>query len=136
MRGESSNEAPARGLQLITDYKIARGVIAWVACILLLVLSARGQIEQIHDAAVSMRANVTHTAVLKLARFLAEITSVPKVNVAAMALALDGAFSFFEAWALRRRFWWAPWLVLISTGSLLVVEIILLAHGIKLGRAV
>ena len=40
-----------------------------------------------------------------------------------------------EGWALHRRFRWAPWLVVVATGSLLpfeVVELVRRPHALRL----
>ena len=41
-----------------------------------------------------------------------------------VALLFDGALTLGEGWALRRGLAWAPWLVVVATGSLLPFEIV------------
>jgi len=52
------------------------------------------------------------------------------------ALLFDGVLTACEGWALHRRFWWAPWLVVVATGSPMpieIVEIVQRPHAVRLG---
>src|SRR5258708_27673653 len=40
-----------------------------------------------------------------------------------VALLADGVLTLFEGWALLHGHWWGPWLVVVSTGSLLPFEV-------------
>ena len=40
------------------------------------------------------------------------------------ALLLDGMLTACEGWALHRRFVWAPWLVVVATGSPMPFEVV------------
>jgi uncharacterized membrane protein (DUF2068 family) len=51
-----------------------------------------------------------------------------------LALLLDGLLTLLEGWALYRGFPWAPWLVVIATGSLLPFEVAALARRLRVGR--
>ena len=44
----------------------------------------------------------------------------------ALALAVDGLSSLIEGWAVWRRRPWAPWLIVVATGSLIPIEVALL----------
>jgi len=52
-----------------------------------------------------------------------------------IALAFDGILSVIEGWALLRGRWWAPWLVVLATGSLLPFEFIAFARRLNPVRA-
>ena len=125
-----------RGLRLIVFYKVVKAVSAWSACVLLLVLMWTGKMEQMHVAAEVLRDHMTNAVSLALARLAVAALTVPRLHLAILALSIDGTFTFFEAWALRRGFWWALWLVLIGTATFLPFEIVLLAKGIKIGRLI
>lgn len=125
-----------RGLRLIVIYKVVKAAFAWSACGLLLVLMGTGKMNQMHEAAMVLRDNMTHAISLALAKLVVTALTVPRFHLAILALFLDGTSSLVEAWALRRGFWWAPWLVLIGTAALLPFEVVLLARGIKIGRLI
>lgn len=124
------------GLRVILIYKIVRVATAWSACVLLLVLLKNGKMDQMHASAEVLRDHMTNAVSLGLAKLAVAALTVPGLHRAILALFIDGAFTFFEAWALQRRYWWGPWLILIGTAAFLPFEIALLARGIKIGRLV
>jgi uncharacterized membrane protein (DUF2068 family) len=124
------------GLRLIVFYKMVKAISAWCACGVLLVLLGTGKMHQMHEAAMVLRDQMTNGISLGLTKLLVAALTVPRFHLAILALSIDGTFSFVEAWSLRRRFWWAPWLVLIGTATLLPFEITLLARGIRIGRVI
>ena len=126
--------APTPGLRLVVGYKIVRAILTSVAALVLLGLAATGKTRELHEAAVVMRDHVTHAWTVALARALVNALSARHVFLAALALFLDGALALVEGWTLHRRLWWGPWLVLVTTGSLLPFEIVLLVRRFKLGR--
>lgn len=125
-----------RGMRLIVIYKVVKAASAWIACGVLLVLIRAGKMDQMHEAAVVLRDNMTHALSLALAKLLVTVLTVPHFHLAILALSIDGSFSCFEAWALYRGFRWAFWLVLIGTAVFLPFEVVLLARGIKIGRLI
>lgn len=52
----------------------------------------------------------------------------------AALLAFDGGLAFLEGWALHRRWWWAPWLVVILTVAFVPAEIVALTRHASDGR--
>lgn len=126
--------APAAGLRLLVGYKIVRAILTCLAALVLLGLAATGKTRELHEAAVVMRDHVTHAWTVALARALVNALSARHLFLAALALFLDGALALVEGWTLHRRLWWGPWLVLVTTGSLLPFEIVLLVRRFKLGR--
>jgi uncharacterized membrane protein (DUF2068 family) len=100
------------------------------------VLVAAGKTHGMHVATVLLLDHVSHSMSLALARFLVAELTPRHVQVAELALAIDGTFGLLEGWALHHRFRWAPWLVLVTTGALLPFEVVFLARGIKTGRLI
>lgn len=125
-----------RGLRIIVIYKIVRAVASWIGGAILLVLVATGRTAQMHDAAVVLRDHMTHAISLAVARFLVDALTARHIMVAAVALAIDGGFAYLEGWALHRRFWWGPWLILIATAALLPFEVVLLIRRFRFGRVI
>ena len=50
----------------------------------------------------------------------------PHLRVLAVALAVDGLSSLVEGWAVWRRRPWAPWLIVVTTGGLVPLEVALI----------
>jgi uncharacterized membrane protein (DUF2068 family) len=48
------------------------------------------------------------------------------LRVLTLALAFDGLSSLVEGWAVWRRRPWAPWLIVVATGSLVPIEVALI----------
>ncbi len=57
-----------------------------------------------------------------------------RLHLAAVALVLDAALTIVEGWALRRRHWWGPWLVVFASGGLLPFEVVQLVRHPHVGR--
>jgi len=62
------------------------------------------------------------------------LTATKDGQLTILALLLDGVLTLGEGWALYRRFTWAPWLVVIATGSLLPFEVFELGRRPRAGR--
>lgn len=132
----SRSRSDALGLQLIIAYKTAKGAGELALAVALAILAARGLAETLQDFAISMRLHVTREWSVKLAEILL-VESTPKhLEVAAVALGLDGVLTFAEGWGLHLRKPWAPWLVVLASGLLLPFEVASLRRGIKPGRAI
>ena len=73
---------------------------------------------------------------LRLTDLLARAATARNVALATGALVLDGALTLCEGWVLYRGLTWGPWLVVITTGSLLPFEVVELARRPRAGRFV
>jgi uncharacterized membrane protein (DUF2068 family) len=116
-----------RGLTLIIAYKLVKGGL-WLA--LDPVLIGLGRIG-LADRLVGFAEHLGHHAgawSLELAHLVVRAGSLGGWWTIVIALAGDGTLSVVEGWALLRGRWWAPWLVVLSTGSLLPFELAALAR--------
>ena len=84
----------------------------------------------------ALRAHMTAAWSLRLTDLLARAASARNVALTAGALVLDAALTLCEGWVLYRGLTWGPWLVVITTGSLLPFEVVELARRPRAGRFV
>jgi uncharacterized membrane protein (DUF2068 family) len=107
------------GLRLIVAYKLAKagGEIALAALLAIAEVSAG-------DVAARLSRHVAAAWSLEVSRFLGRAAGPHTIELMITALVLDGVLTLGEGWALHRRFAWAPWLVVLSTGSLLPFEVV------------
>lgn len=125
-----TRDSNAVGLRLVIAYKLAKAggelVLAGV-----LAFAEHGAVREI---ATLLGRHVTGAWSLHLSALLARASAPHAVALATVALVLDGMLTLGEGWALHRRFVWAPWVVVISTGSLLpfeVFELVRAPHPIR-----
>ena len=123
------------GLRLVIAYKLIKacaelvlaGVLAWVL--------ASGGADSVRQAVASLSRHLTSAWSLRLSELVAGAASAHAVVLTIGALLGDGALTACEAWALHRRFTWAPWLVVVATGSPMpfeVVELVRRPHPVRL----
>jgi uncharacterized membrane protein (DUF2068 family) len=122
------------GLQTIIVYKLAKSVVQALLGVAFIWLLARGA-----EAAVATFAEflIEHFAggwALEVATALVRAATQGRVKLVAVALIGDSMLSAVEGLALRAGRWWAPWLVVIATSTLLPLEIWHLARRPAWGR--
>lgn len=125
----------ARGIELIVDYKLVKGSAEVLLGVVLLSLGAVGLAEHLHMIAVNIREHAAEAWSVALAKRLVNVASARNVRVAEIALLLDGGSSFFEGWALHRRYRWSGWFIVAATSCFLPVEAIALVRhfsGVRL----
>jgi uncharacterized membrane protein (DUF2068 family) len=83
--------------------------------------------DRIHGLAEHLQHHA-HAWSLELARLLTRAASHRGLLTIVVALVADGIASLIEGWALLHGRWWGPWLVVVTTGSLLPFEIVALAR--------
>jgi uncharacterized membrane protein (DUF2068 family) len=127
-----TNEAV--GVRLIVAYKFARGALGLVLAAALGVAAFRDDGTWLLELAGVVRAHFTGMWSMRLADLLVRASSAHSLGIGAAALTADGTFVLFEAWALRRGFPWAPWLVIVATSALLPFEAYELSRGVRAGR--
>jgi uncharacterized membrane protein (DUF2068 family) len=120
------------GLRLIILYKLVKGVLALVGAVALILGVKAGLGHKLDEVAEQLR---HHARAWSLALADAIMRAATNLQVVAAALALDGAFTLFEGVGLARGWWWAPWLVVIGTGSFLPLEVVALVRHATIGRA-
>jgi len=123
------------GLRLVIGYKRVRGTVALALALLLAVAGLSDGGQFLRTLALTLREHFMGKWSVHLADLLMKVSSRRWLEIGALALAVDGVFTLFEAWALRRRFQWAQWLVVIATASLLPFEIFELTRRVHAGRA-
>jgi uncharacterized membrane protein (DUF2068 family) len=124
-----------RGLWLIIGYKLAKGGLWLVLAVVILVAMQAGLEHRLLGLAVQLRHH-SQAWSIELAELVVRAASRRGMWTIVVALLADGLLSIVEGWALVHGFWWAPWLVVVATGSLLPFEVIALVRRLHVGRAV
>jgi uncharacterized membrane protein (DUF2068 family) len=122
------------GVSVIVLYKLAKAGVQLTLAAVLVVLLAGGLTTELHDFAVHLAKDGTSAWSVALAKLLVRVTTKSGVHLAIAALVADAALSFFEGWSLHRRFWWAPWLIVIATSTLLPFELVHIISRPHVGR--
>ena len=111
------------GLRVVIAYKIVRGGAALALASFLGAVQVSGARIPVHDLATMLDRHVAAAWAVETSR-LVDVAAAPRtIELAIIALVFDGALTLAEGWALHRRFAWAPWAVVVSTGSLLPFEV-------------
>lgn len=131
---ESAGRRPV-GVRLIITYKLFKAALQAALAALLPILQRLGVTSAWAAQITRLAEHVAHRSTAVLARRIAALLTPTHLALISLALALDAALSGFEAWALRRRFRWAPWLVVVAGSTLVPFEIVELARRARLGRA-
>ena len=122
------------GLRLVILYKSVKGALELAASALLALGIAFGLAEYLQDVIDRVHSHLTRAWSILLAEKVFVFATRHHLVLAAIALALDGSLTTFEGWGLHKRRWWAPWLVVIASGTLLPFEIRELMRGVKITR--
>lgn len=122
------------GVRLIVLYKLVKAALQATGTIVLLILILAGVTDHVHELVTHLRRHTASGWSVALASALVTATTRHGVYLAMAALGADAVVSLFEGWALHRRMWWAPWLIVGATGSLLPIEIYEIARHPHLGR--
>jgi uncharacterized membrane protein (DUF2068 family) len=99
-----------------------------------MVLASGGE-DSVREAVASLSRHLTSAWSLRLSALVAGAATAHAVVLTIGALLLDGVLTACEGWALHRRFAWAPWLVVVATGSPMpfeVVELVRRPHAVRL----
>jgi uncharacterized membrane protein (DUF2068 family) len=124
----------AVGLRIIVSYKFLRGAVSIVLALLLGTAALEGWADHLRELARMLREHVVGEWSIRLADLLMRAATPRHLVIAAFALFADGSFALFEGWALRKRFPWAPWLVVAATASFLPFEVYEIYRRVRLGR--
>ena len=122
------------GVSVIVLYKLAKAGVQLTLAAVLLVLMAAGLTNELHEFISRLAKHATSAWSIALAKALVQVTTKSGVYLATAALVADAGLSFFEGWSLHRRFWWAPWLIVIATGTLLPFELVHIVRHPHVGR--
>jgi uncharacterized membrane protein (DUF2068 family) len=122
-----------RALTAIIAYKVVKGVLWLVLAPVLAVAVRAGLGHQLVGLADQLR-HSTHAWSLELARLLLRAATPRGLWTVVVALVADGVVSLVEGWALTRGHWWGPWLVVVTTSSLLPLEVLAVVHHPHVNR--
>jgi uncharacterized membrane protein (DUF2068 family) len=112
----------SRALVLIIAYKLGKGTLWLIFATGLVVMMNRGLGDHLLGFAGHLRHHA-HAWSLELADLVVRAARGRVLWTIVVALIADGIVSLFEGWALFHGRWWGPWLVVVSTGSLLPFEV-------------
>jgi uncharacterized membrane protein (DUF2068 family) len=128
---------PARsplGLRLIVLYKLVKAGGELLLAALLGALLLGGAPDRLRRLDAALRGHLTAVWSLRLTDLLAREATPRNVTLTVGALLLDGGLTLCEGWALYRSLAWAPWFVVVTTGSLLPFEVVELTRRPRAGR--
>jgi uncharacterized membrane protein (DUF2068 family) len=111
------------GLEAIIDYKLTKAVVELILGVLLVIGLVRGPEAMSASFAQMVLDHASGAWALRVATIIVLTGTSGHVKIAAAVAIGDAALSAFEGLALRAGKWWAPWLVVIATGSLVPVEV-------------
>jgi uncharacterized membrane protein (DUF2068 family) len=135
----STESAEARtdvtALRVIIGYKVAKGLLTATAGFIIAGALAFGFGPALQAHAARVHFHVTGGWALHLAELFAKLTTPRWLRWSAVALELDGAVCFLEAWALREGHAWGPWLVVGITALFLPADVYELIRHPRVSRA-
>jgi uncharacterized membrane protein (DUF2068 family) len=123
-------------LRLIILYKLAKASLGIACSALLWGFLFAGSADRVLGLAADVRHHVTAAWSIRLADAFVSAADKRHLVVLASALALDGAATLFEWYALRTARPWGAWLVVLTTASLVPFEIVAIFRHRRAGRVV
>jgi uncharacterized membrane protein (DUF2068 family) len=111
------------GLEAIIDYKLTKAVVELIVGVLLVVGLVRGPEAMSATFAQVILDHAAGAWALRAATIIVLTGTSGHVKIATAVAIGDAALSAVEGLALRAGRWWAPWLVVAATGTLIPVEI-------------
>jgi uncharacterized membrane protein (DUF2068 family) len=122
-------------MRALIGYKAVKAGVQFLLALVLAGVVVAGHADALQSLAELLRHNLSQAWALRAASYLVNLATPRHVELTAVALALDGVLSAVEAWALHTRRWWAEWLVVVASGSLLPYELFELTRHLRVGRA-
>jgi len=127
--------ADEAGLRLIIGYKLLKGALTIASGIVIGGALAFGFGPALQEHAARVHEHATRAWALHAAELLSRLTTPRWMRLSAVALELDGAMCWLEAWALKEGHAWGPWLVVVITALFLPAEVFELVRHPRLSRA-
>lgn len=121
---------------VIALYKVVKGALELAFAGVVVASVAFGWSSRLTNLALELRRHVSGAWSFELAELVVRAATPAGFLLTSVALGADGVLSMVEAWALRRGHWWGPWLVVVTTGSLLPFEIVALVRHLRWSRVV
>lgn len=112
------------GMRSIIAYKTGKAALQIALVLVLLALLPLGLPDWLAVWTVQLRHRFVQGFSVRLVDLLAWDTTPHRIHLTIGALGVDGTVTAVEAWALRRDFAWAPWLVAAVIAALLPFEAI------------
>jgi uncharacterized membrane protein (DUF2068 family) len=134
-----SLETPARdgaGVRLIVAYKATKAAVQLGAAAVIVVAVATGLAEHVEAAALAVGGHTVHPLIDRAVRWLGRAATPGHLYLLAAALTADGLVTAVEGWVLHRRYAWAPWVVVGTTGAMLPFELLEIARRPRAGLVV
>jgi uncharacterized membrane protein (DUF2068 family) len=111
-------------LEAIIDYKLLKAAAEGVVGLVLLVFLLRGAEAGSATLAQFVLDHTSRAWALQAATAIVVTGTTAHLKVATAGAFADAVLSAVEGLALRAGRWWAPWLVVVATGSLIPWEAI------------
>ncbi len=127
---------PETALRLIILYKLIKASLGFALSAVIWGFLLAGSADRVIGIAADVRHHVTAAWAIKLADAMVSAANKRHLEVLASALALDGAATLFEWYALRTGRPWGAWVVVLATASLLPFEGIAIVRHRHAGRIV
>jgi uncharacterized membrane protein (DUF2068 family) len=121
-------------LRVIISYKVVKGLLTTTAGFIIAGALACGFGPALQAHAARVHVHATGAWALHLAELLSKLTTPRWLRWSSVALELDGAVCFLEAWALREGHPWGAWLVVVITALFLPAEIYELIRRPRVSR--
>jgi uncharacterized membrane protein (DUF2068 family) len=112
-----------RGVVLIIAYKLGKAALWLVLAAVIAVMTGMGLGADLLGLADHLRHHAGAWS-LELADVVTRAATRRGLWTVVVALVADALMSVLEGWALWHGHWWGPWLVVVSTGSLLPFEVV------------
>jgi uncharacterized membrane protein (DUF2068 family) len=116
------------GERVIATYKTLKGALQLALAGAVIVVVLTGQVATLHEMAAKVAHHASRAWSIALAQVIIGNITPHRLEVTALALALDGLLTSLEGWALRRGHWWGRWTVVVATGALMPFEVIAFAR--------
>ena len=123
------------GVRWVARYKLVRAAGALSASIALAMVVLTGDARALSDWIEGLSAHWASGVSSRVAAVVVHALDAHHVWIVTGALALDGALTSLEAFALYRGYVWGPWLVVAATSLLIPFELHALLQKPTLGRA-
>jgi uncharacterized membrane protein (DUF2068 family) len=124
----------AKGVRAIIAYKTIKASAQLGLATVLLCLWPFDLAGCVEGAARMLHAHATAVWASRLSGWVLTHATQRALAVLLLGLAVDGAFTACEAFALRRGYAWAPWLIVLATSLLLPFELFELVEEPHLAR--
>jgi uncharacterized membrane protein (DUF2068 family) len=110
-------------VRVILVYKLVKGLFLVTAGAILTAALVLGLGTNLREYAARVHAHATGAWALHATELLARFASPKWLHWSSVALELDGTMNLVEAWALEKKHWWGPWMVVVVTGLFLPAEV-------------